>query len=242
MLEHLTKDTADTPHVNGRGIASELQKEFRRTVPSGDDQSSVITCSFTSTLTWLRWLVIIRSGEAEIGDLKDAFVADENVGGLHVSMQDFVLVKIGAAREELFHVALDLRFGEGDGGVLEQARQIVFHVERHHEHAGLLVEALGSFHSHFFEFEDVDVIELFEEFDFAEGGDGEAILLVVHQNLLEGHHLACLLRFGLGDLTKGSFSQLADVFVFLDSRTAAEAPFGRHLEVDEGEIPMRWVF
>jgi hypothetical protein len=162
VLEHLPKHATDTPHVDGSGVASELQEEFRRTVPSCDNQSGVIPSCFTSTLTWLRWLVIIRSGETEIGDLEDAFIGDEQISGFHVSMEDLVFVQIGAACEELFHVALDLRFGEGHGGVLEQPGQIVLHIGGHHEHAGLLIEALGSFNSHFFEFEDVDVIELFE--------------------------------------------------------------------------------
>ncbi len=65
-------------------------------------------------------MIFIWSSKAEIGDLEYAFVIDEEVGGLHVSMQDLVRVQIPKPFQQLQHVAFNLRLRERDRGVFEK--------------------------------------------------------------------------------------------------------------------------
>ena len=99
----------------------------------------------------------------------------------------------------------------------------MIHVWRDHEHARFLACILGALDCHLFQLQNVDVVELLKQFYLSEGGDGEAIFLVVHQDLLQSDYLACLFRFCLGDLAEGAFAQLAHVFVLLDLGAAMKA-------------------
>jgi hypothetical protein len=133
-------------------------------------------------------------------------VVDEQVCSLHISMQNLALVQVGTSLQHLLHVAFYLRFRKHHSRILQQPRQIVIHVWRDHEHAWLLLCALRSLHGHLFQLEDVGVIELLEQLDFTECRNRETILLIVHQDLLQCHHLACFLRSRLRYLPKCAFS------------------------------------
>lgn len=109
-------------------------------------------------------------------------------------MQDLVFVQVGAALEELFHVAFDLRLGEADIRVFEKSRQVMIHVWGHHKHAGLLACVFGAFNRHLFQLQDIDMVQLFQQFDLSQGGYGKTVLFVVHQDLFQRHNLSLLLR------------------------------------------------
>ena len=111
-----------------------MHQKLRRSVPSGYDKAGVLACRSTASFARLRRLSLVMSGKTKVGNLKDALVVDQQIGGLHVSVQNVVLVEIFEPSEQLQHITFDLRFGEGDGGVIEQAREVVVHVRRNHVH------------------------------------------------------------------------------------------------------------
>lgn len=76
-------------------------------------------------------------GQTEIGNLEDSLVADEQVGSLHISVEDVVVVEVSKTLEQLEHVTLDLGFLEVDGRVIEKTGEIVVHVWRGHIDNGL---------------------------------------------------------------------------------------------------------
>ena len=67
------------------------------------------------------------------------------------------------------------------------------------------------------------MIQLLQEFDLSKCRDRETILLMVHQNLLEGHNLTCLFRSRLRDFTECAFSEFAYVVVLLDLGAATKS-------------------
>lgn len=46
------------------------------------------------------------------------------------------------------------------------------------------------------EVDDILMVQVLEKLDFADGGDGEALLLIVHPDLLQGHKLIGLVVCG----------------------------------------------
>jgi hypothetical protein len=82
-----------------------------------------------------------------------------------------------------------LGHGEVNVGILKEAGEVVVHIRRHHEHARLLARILGPLDCHFFQFQDVDVVQLFQKLDLPQRRNGEAVLLIVHQDLLQCHQL-----------------------------------------------------
>jgi hypothetical protein len=94
----------------------------------------------------------------------------------------------------LFHVAFDLCFGEIDLWIFKQTGQIVVHIWRDHEHAGFFACVLWSLNGHLFQFQNVDMVQLFQQFDLSQSRDGKAVLLIMHQNLFQSDKLPCLFR------------------------------------------------
>ena len=105
-------------------------------------------------------LIVIRACQTKIRNLQDSSIVDEQVGGLHISMENLVLVQVPAALEQLLHVAFDLWDGEMHIGIFKQARQVVVHVGCHHEHARLFARVFRAFDGHFLQFQDIDVVKL----------------------------------------------------------------------------------
>lgn len=99
----------------------------------------------------------------------------------------------------------------------------MIHVRSDHEHARLLACALGSLDSHLFQFENIDMIQLLEEFDLSKGGDREAIFLVMHEDLLEGNDLTGLLRPRLRNFAERAFSEFAYIIILLDLGAATKS-------------------
>jgi hypothetical protein len=61
------------------------------------------------------------SCKTKIGNLESPTIVDEQVGSLHISVKNVVIVKVAQALEQLQHVALDLRFLELDIRVIKQS-------------------------------------------------------------------------------------------------------------------------
>jgi hypothetical protein len=164
------------------------------------------------------------SRETEIRNLQSPAIVDEQVGCLHISMEDVIVVKIAEALEQLQHVAFDLRFQKLDIGVVEEARQIVIHVRCDHvEYRALSALGLGPFYCHLFQSQDIVMRQHLEQLDLSQRGDGKAVLFVVHQDLLHRVDAASNPMARFVHFTKSSFTQLLEHFVLADLGTAFES-------------------
>lgn len=188
-FKHLGKNTTCTPHINGWSVASELEKQFRGAVPACNDQGSVVANSEAVSLSRLGRGTVIVSRETKVGNLQDTAVVDENVGSLHVAMENVTVMKISQTFQQLKHVAFNLAFGEANIGVGGHAGEIVVHVWRDHVEGGPFLDIfLVSLDGHLVEVQDVDMGQHLEQLDLAQSGDGETVLLVVDQDLFEGNN------------------------------------------------------
>lgn len=120
-LEHFSKDTASAPHVDGRGIPSELEEQLWWPVPSRYHEARVLALGVAVASPPLRHGLIVVSGEAKVGYLQPPAVVDEEIGSFHVAMQNVAVVEIAQALKELQHVALDLGLLKADVRVVQQA-------------------------------------------------------------------------------------------------------------------------
>lgn len=158
--QHFSEDAANTPHVDSGGILSKLQQKLWGPIPPCYHQPSIVSPTFSNRMPSPgRWPVVV-AGQAKISNLENALVVDEKVGGLHVSVQNVILVEVAQALEKLDHVALDLSLFEVDRRIIKEAGEIVIHVWRHHVHDGFLAFvglSCGVFYSHVFQPQDVGV-------------------------------------------------------------------------------------
>ncbi len=67
------------------------------------------------------------------------------------------------------------------------------------------------------------MVKELQELDFSQCSDGEAIFLIVHEDLLEGDDSAGLDGFCAVYFAESTFAQLADDLVVSDARAAFEA-------------------
>jgi hypothetical protein len=216
-LEHLTKDAASTPHVDGRCVPPQLKKQLRRSVPPSHDQTGVLSACFTVALAALWYRLVVVARKTKICDLESPAIVDKKVGCFHVSMENVVIVKVSEALEQLQHVAFDLRFEKLDVGIVEKSRQIVIHVRRDHvEYCAFSALGFGPFYCHFFQPQNVVVRQHFQQLDFSQRGDGKAILFVVHQDLLQRVDAASNSMPRLVHFTKSSLAELLQHFVLAD--------------------------
>lgn len=119
-LEHLAEHATSAPHVDCGGVSPQLKEKLWRSVPSCDDQRCVVSpCFAIASSSYRHWLIIV-SCKAEICNLESPTVVDEQVGSLHISVEDVVVVKVAQTLEQLQHVALDLRLLELDVRVVEE--------------------------------------------------------------------------------------------------------------------------
>lgn len=77
----------------------------------------------------------------------------------------------------------------------------------------LFALGLGPLDCHFLQLQDIWMRQQLHDLYFAQGGDWKAILLAVHENLLQGDDGAGLGRARSVDLTKSSLAELAQDIV-----------------------------
>jgi hypothetical protein len=100
----------------------------------------------------------------------------------------------------------------------------VIHVRCDHvEYRALSALGLGPLYCHLFQSQDIVVRQHLEQLDLSQRGDGEAVLLVVHQDFLHrvdaaGNSMARFVHF-----TKSSLAQFLKHFVFANLGTTLEA-------------------
>ncbi len=88
--------------------------------------------------------------------------------------------------------------------------------------------------SHLLQLQHIWVVEELQELYFSQCGDGEAVFLVVHEDLLEGDDSAGLDGFCSVYFTESTFAQLPDDLVFSDARAAFEAGLWARVLAREG--------
>ena len=69
----------------------------------------------------------------------------------------------------------------------------MIHVRRDHIQTRLLFDILESLDHHILQLENIDMIKLFEEFDFSKCCNWKAVLLVVHEDLLQRNQFSSAL-------------------------------------------------
>jgi hypothetical protein len=60
------------------------------------------------------------SCQTKICNLQSPTVVDEQVGGLHISVENVIVVEVAQTLEQLQHIALDLRYFEVDVWIVEE--------------------------------------------------------------------------------------------------------------------------
>lgn len=152
--------------------------------------------------------IAVGTCQAEIGNLELAHVVDQQIGRLHVAMEDSVLVQVECPFEKLFHVELDLAVFEPNRRVLEHAVEIVVHVGLHHVDVSQFTPFAGWAVSHIDHGHDTGMLELLEQLDFAQGCNRKTIFGIVNGDLLERDLSASKDVASLENFTKGSLAEL----------------------------------
>lgn len=88
-----------SPNINSGGVLSQLQQQLGWTVPSCDNQACVVASSLTHRFSTLWNWSIVMSSKTKIGNLENALIVDEQVGRLHITVKDVVVVEIAQAFE-----------------------------------------------------------------------------------------------------------------------------------------------
>jgi len=88
--ERWNANSPNSPHVDTRTVLLQPKEQLWRSIPPRYDHVRVLGSSNGSG-TSSKSLSVERSSETKIGDLEDSLVVDEEVGRLHVSMEDVVL-------------------------------------------------------------------------------------------------------------------------------------------------------
>ena len=129
---------------------------------------------------------------------------------------DFVAVDVVETVEELMHDTLDFAERKGDFVIGEKTSQIVVaKIKDQIKGRAIAIDLRGLGPADLNQVDDVLVSEQLQDPDFAEGRDGKALLLIVHQDLFQGHNLvAVLFVLGLEDFTEGALANLGQPFVF----------------------------
>lgn len=115
---HLGHDTPGAPQVDRGAVVPLAEQELGGTVPEGDDAVRVAV--------WLALADAEGAGQPKVGELQNSALRDQDVGRLHVAVQDLVEVDEVKAVEKLLHHLLDFSQRELHVGVAQQAGEIVF--------------------------------------------------------------------------------------------------------------------
>lgn len=139
-------------------------------------------------------------------------------------MKYVVVVQVAEALEQLQHVALYLGRRKMYIGVIEETGEIVVHVGHDHvEYGALPALCLWALDRHFFKLQHILVGEHLEQLDLAQGGDGEAIFLIVGEYLLHGEDAPGADVSRLVDFAKGALAELLEQLILANLGAALEA-------------------
>jgi len=203
---HLCHDAARSPHVHCWPIVALAEKELGRAIPEGHH----------SVCVPVRLVLLVDgdgSGQTKVSQLQDALLGDQDVGRLHVSVDDLVGVDEVETFEHLLHHLLDLLERELDVEVAEQACQVVL-TEVEDQVESCFVPIVCS--TDLDEIDNVVMVQQLENANLSEGCDRKTLLLVLHQHLLQGDNLLGVsFASGLEDLAKGALSNLGNLLILV---------------------------
>ena len=180
---HLRHDTAGRPDVDAGIVGSASQQDIGGSIPERDDFVGKGVDGDAK-----------GSSQTKVRELELAFILDEKVLGLQISVQDAILVTESNALQELIHEGFD-------GRVVELAvvssrihilLQVLVHILKHQHELVLRVDDIV-------ERNNVLVLELFHQRDLADRRR-RCALLGVEVDLLEGDELTRLTVPTLEDL------------------------------------------
>ena len=102
LHEQLIEDETCRPDVDFTRVQLHLVEAFRCPVK----RRCYIFCELFSLFSQV---VLVRvSGQSKVYNLEHSFSVKQDIGGLQIPMQHFVLFEVGQAGEELLHDALDV--------------------------------------------------------------------------------------------------------------------------------------
>jgi hypothetical protein len=81
VLETLAPaNVPNAPHVNGRRVPPQLKQQLRRTVPARHNKAGVFSQRLAIAISRLRWHLVEVASKAEVGNLKNSLVVDQEIG------------------------------------------------------------------------------------------------------------------------------------------------------------------
>ena len=173
---HLGHDAARAPHVHRGAVVPLAEQQLGRPVPEGDHPVGV-------PVRLAAPLQAEGPSQSEVGQLEDALLGDEDVGGLHVAVDDLVGVDVVEAVEHLLHDALDLAEGELDLAVGEEAGEVVLaEVEDEVEGGAVLVQLGGPAPADLDQVHDVLVVQQLQDLHLSVVANGRFLVMVVVLN------------------------------------------------------------
>lgn len=181
--EDLDEHARGAPYVDRRAVLSLAEQQLRRSIPDGDHTVGVVQLSILAK----------EASKAKIGELELAFVADQDVGCLDVTVEDSATMQVVQSLEQLSRQVLLVRRVQLERRMVEKAGEIVRDVFKDHEAVIPLDHDLE-------EPDNVRVPQRLQKFDLSDGGDGEPVSFALHPDLLEGNHLLGVDVDGLEDL------------------------------------------
>jgi hypothetical protein len=81
MLETLAPaNVPNAPHINRRRIPPQLKQQFGRTVPARHNKAGIVSQGLAIALSRLRRHLVEVASQAEVGNLKNSLVVDQEIG------------------------------------------------------------------------------------------------------------------------------------------------------------------
>ena len=123
-----------------------------------------------------------RSSQAEIGQLDDSVLIDEQVLRLEITVHDSVRVAVGRRLKNLVRETLNLGQGQSSSNMPHVLLQIIVAVFEDEVELVLRVD-------NFFQLNDVGVLQALQEGDLADGSARNAVVFFLELDFLESDNL-----------------------------------------------------
>ena len=159
------------------------KQQLWRAVPDGDDTVGVVELVVLS----------IEACQTKISKLEDTLIADQDVCGLDVAVQDTPGMQVVKTLEELLCQVLLMAWLQLVCRMIEETRQIMGQVLEYHVAFIILNHDLQKL-------DHVLVAKRAEQLDLTNRGDREAIPFALHPDSLQSHELLSVDIHGFEDL------------------------------------------
>jgi len=131
--DHLGEDAANAPDIDGDGVVLAAEEDLRGAVPEGDDLVCVGPDGDSK-----------GPGEPKVGQLEGAVLANEEIVGLEVAVEDAACVAVVNALEHLVQEALGVDEVRGGGlGHVHVLLQVTVEEFEHQVELGVVVNDIN---------------------------------------------------------------------------------------------------